>query len=288
VQVNQNSESWNSTRYGRRLDSGPNLVGPATSSDLASRIGSSGQGYVKAHVAECGGEPDLQVWQLTGHGGTVYNPATKTYLAMAGCNPKDLIYDSCSFSPTAVTCAGKGNYSHFGFTLQPTTGQVRAHYGVDLCLTVFGDNTVSATPCKTGDAAQKWQASSGGQLQNGAHCLTDGTAAPTHRNATAVYGRPLSSTASPDAGAYAILLLNDGDARADVKCDAACVAAMGLPASFPDDAHVRDLWAHEAIEPIHSLKDGFSISVDGGGTSMLIKLCATAAECDAAVVPEGV
>ena len=117
--------------------------------------------------------------------------------------------------------------------------------------------------------------------------MTDGTAPPTDRNATAVFGRPLSSEASPDAGAYSVLLLNDGSNRTDVKCDAACVAAMGLPAAFPDTAHVRDLWAHKAVAPIPSVRRGFSVSVDGNGASVLLKLCATAAECANAVVPGG-
>ena len=92
-----------------------------------------------------------------------------------------------------------------------------------------------------------------------------------------------------DAGAYAVLLLNDGTEEAEVKCDAACVAKMDLPPQFPDTAFARDLWAHKPIEAIPSLRHaGFSISVAGGGASKLVKLCATAAECASAVVPTNV
>jgi hypothetical protein len=249
-----------------------------------SRSSRESSSYVKAHVAECGGEPDLQLWNLTND--RVYNPKTKTYLAMGGCNPQNLIYDGCSFDPAAVTCAGKGNYSHFGFALDVNTGQLKTQYGVDLCVTAAPSNgAVSAVTCDTGDAAQKWQAVDG-QLQNGAHCLTNGASPPVSQNVTAVYGRPLSSKTSPAAGAYAVLLLNDESEQVDVKCDAECVRKMGLPTEFPDSAFARDLWAHRPIEPIPSLRSaGFSMSVPGGGASKLIKLCATAAECASAVVP---
>ena len=207
---------------------------------------------------------------------------------MGDCNPQDLIYDGCTFDPIATTCAGKGNYSHFGFSLDAATGWLHAHYGTNLCVTVAsGSGAVYAATCSTDDATQRWQAV-GGQLQNGAHCLTDGTAPPQSRNVTAVFGRPLSSKISPAAGAYAVLLLNDGSEEVEVKCDAECVAGMDLPSQFPDNAFARDLWAHKPIGPISSIRSaGFCMSVPGGGASMLVKLCATAAECATAVVPQG-
>ena len=119
-----------------------------------------------------------------------------------------------------------------------------------------------------------------GQLQNGAKCLTDGHAVLPTRNITAVFGRPLTSALSPKAGGYAVLLVNDGEAHAEVKCDVNCVKAMVLPASFPDSAFVRDLWSHEVLQPIAGLRNGFSMAVEAGGASRMVKLCATAAECE--------
>eukprot|EP01052_Picozoa_sp_SAG31_P026554 SAG31_NODE_2415_length_5732_cov_7.567016_6_plen_290_part_00 len=286
--MNQDAESWTAERFGRRLDSGPNLVPATQVESLSSYLRNSDSAqYVSAHVSECGGEPDLQLWNLTNS--RVYNPKTQTYLAMGGCSPQHLIYDGCTFDPGAVTCAGKGNYSHFGFSLEATTGQLKAHYGNNLCVTVSpGSGAVSAATCSVGNATQKWRAVDG-QLQNGAHCLTDGAAPPLRQNVTAVYGRPLSSQTSPAAGAYAVLLLNDEREHVEVKCDAECVSAMGLPQEFPDNAFARDLWAHKPIGPFPSVRrEGFSVNVPGGGASKLIKLCATAAECASAVVPPGV
>eukprot|EP01043_Picozoa_sp_COSAG02_P020792 COSAG02_NODE_1035_length_15053_cov_60.180019_2_plen_291_part_00 len=286
AQVNQNAESWTADRFGRRLDTGPNLVPTTEAHSVHSAVYES-DSYVKAHVAECGGEPDLQLWNLTDS--RVYNPKTKTYLAMGGCNPQNLIYDGCTFDPSVVTCAGRGNYSHFGFSLEATTGQLKSHYGINLCVTAAsGSGVVSAATCKTGDAAQTWQAV-GGQLQNGVRCLTNGAIPPLSHNITAIYGRPLSSKASPAVGAYAVLLLNDGPEQVEVTCDAECVARMGLPHEFPDTAFARDLWAHKPIDAIPSLRSsGFTMSVPGGGASKMIKLCATSTECATAVVPRGV
>lgn len=287
VAVNQDAEAWSAARPGKRLDAGPNLVPPHTST---APMGTA-EGHVQAHVAECGGEPSLQLWNLSTHGGTVYNPVTKTYLAMAGCSPKDLIYDGCSFNPDATTCAGMGNYSHFGFTLEPATGQLKAHYvrDGDACVTVGADSSLTTLPCVLGKASQTWMVS-GGQLQNGANCMTNGAPPPARRgNATAVYGRALGSRLSPAAGAYAVMLLNDGENESNVTCDASCVAAMALPDSFPDAAYMRDLWGHTQLAPVASIReDGLSMRVAGGGASLLLKLCATAAECESAVMPRGV
>ena len=40
-------------------------------------------GYARAHVAECGGEPQLQVWNLSSS--LIFSKATGMYVAMAGC-----------------------------------------------------------------------------------------------------------------------------------------------------------------------------------------------------------
>jgi hypothetical protein len=279
IAISQDAAAWTVARPGQRLDSGP----PLAASKLlhASSSSSSSSSYVKAHVAECGGEPGLQVWDLAN--ATVWNKATREYVAMAGCK-SELIYDGCSFDPAAMTCAGKGNYSHFRFTLA-ADGALRSQYEAGLCVTLNSDQTLSALACASPpSAAQKWTHTAAGQLQTGTgHCMTSGTTAPTARNITAVFGRPLSSSVSPAAGAFALLFVNDGDATAEVTCDAACCDGMGLPAAFARLAFLRDVWSHElVVSPtqvdVRSSR-GFSVKV-AGGASRLLKVCSTKDECE--------
>jgi hypothetical protein len=277
IAVNQDAASWSQARPGQRLDSGAPLASSASSALHASGDSS----YAKAHVAECGGEPDMQLWTLSNS--TVFNKATREYVAMAGCQ-SELIYDGCSFNPTTITCAGRGNYSHFKFSLAADS-TLRSHYQAGLCVTLNPDQTLSALECASPPSmAQKWTHTPSGQLQTGTgHCLTSGAAAPKARNTTAVFGRPLTSFVSPEAGAYALLFVNDGEATAEVTCDAGCCARMGLPAGFSHLAYLRDLWSHQPIAPAAvNMRDGlgFSISVEGGGGSRLLKLCSTKGECD--------
>ena len=215
------------------------------------------------------------MWNLSSS--LIFSKSTGLYVAMAGCK-SELIYDSCSFAPGAHTCAGVGNYSHFRFDLE-NDGALRSRYDGS-CVTRNSDDTLSALPCKSPlGTAQKWSHTAAGQLQVGSDCMTASGASPTRGgNITAVFGRPLSSAASPHAGAYAVLLLNDGEGT-EVECDADCVSAMDLPAAFPDTAFARDLWSHTALAPIDNLRKGFRMAVEAGGASRLLKLCATQAEC---------
>ena len=94
-------------------------------------------------------------------------------------------------------------------------------------------------------------------------------------------GKEAGTVSNGESGSVAVLLLNNGGSPepAPVRCNAACVAAMVLPPSFPPTAYARDLVAHAPLPPIASVRDGFALPVPGGGASMLIKLCATAEEC---------
>jgi hypothetical protein len=316
VAVNQDAAAWTTERPGKRLDDGPPLAVSARGAQLRGSGSVSSDSTARAHVAECGGEPELQLWSHSSENGTLFNAATNLFVALADCG-SEAIYDGCSFDPKVTTCAGKGNYSHFEFECE--RGFIRSRYNPLWCLTVNSDDSVSALPCTSAPVApaQQWlltppslstaargldsginTAFKGSQpplllqqaqqVQNRGRCLTS-TASPTPappgpRNATAVFGRPLTSTAVADAGgrgSYAVLLLNDGDdlAPMPVRCDANCVAAMVLPASFPAMAFVRDLIAHEPLPPIPNVRGGFTMQVPGGGATILLKLCSTEAEC---------
>lgn len=53
------------------------------------------------------------------------------YVALDDCHT-DLVYDGCTFDPNALTCAGRGNYTHFQFDLGPD-GALRSRL-VTLCV----------------------------------------------------------------------------------------------------------------------------------------------------------
>lgn len=138
-----------------------------------------------------------------------------------------------------MTCAGRGNYSHFKFVLH-SDGTLRSQYKAELCVSLNADKTLSALTCDSPPSSrQTWTHTAAGQLQTGTgHCVTSGKpAAPSANNITAVFGRPLSSTVSPSAGAYALLFVNGGERSAEVICDAACAAAMDLPTAFGNTAY---------------------------------------------------
>jgi hypothetical protein len=275
IAVNQDTSSWTSIRHGRRLDGGPPLTMP---SSAASQPAVSSVIYAKAHTAECGGEPTLQLWNISATG-AILNNATDAYVAMAGCD-KTLIYDGCSFDPNVTTCAGRGDYRHFEFTFRGD-GAILSQYNPALCVSKQDDSTLEAVPCGSPlPASQTWIHTSGQITDSVGHCLTASQPSPPGQlNTTAVFGRPLSSTYSPAAGAYSVLLLNNQPTVTNVTCGVACVANMGLPSAFPETAFVRDLWAHSPLAPIVSIRSGFSVAIHGAGASMLLKLCASEAEC---------
>eukprot|EP00039_Didymoeca_costata_P022146 m.3834 g.3834 ORF g.3834 m.3834 type:complete len:618 (-) comp2840_c0_seq1:87-1940(-) len=272
IAVNQDASAWSSTRYGDRMDGGPPLAGGG---ELVKTE------YSAANVAECGGEPQLQQWLIgpavnntvdcnsTGHG---------LYLALADCTT-ELIYDGCSFDPKVKTCSGVGNYSHFMFDLKEDSS-LRSRYNPDWCVTVNTvTDAVSAAPCTSPlQITQKWNYTSGNIQTQSGKCLTAAGAAPTNKGTTAVFGRPLTS--SDQHGAYAILLLNNDNNKTNVTCDTNCIQNMKFPADFPlNQVYIRDLWMHKSMEGSFNIMKGFEFEVEGGGASMMMKICASQQEC---------
>jgi alpha-galactosidase len=75
---------------------------------------------------------------------------------------------------------------------------------------------------------------------------------------TNVWAKPLAD------GSVAMLFLNNAPIALTVSCDAACFARVGLGGV---SVAVRDLWAHQNLNPLANTTSGFSRKVDAWGAS---------------------
>jgi len=222
---------------------------------LASDVHAELADHPPARVAECGGEPDAQIWQLGSvYSGFLSNAHTKTCLNVDDCGSK-VIYDGCV--TTGGTCAGKGKFSNEQWTVA-NTSIVSALDG--RCLDEAGDGTLSIAACDATSPAQKWTMTPAGQVTDASgRCLTAG-AGPV-ANASLTIARPLSD-------GWAVLFLNNQNSAVEMECDSACIKAMGMEGGT---VHVRDIWRHEAITDV-APGQGFNVTVPGAGASVFVKL----------------
>jgi len=101
-----------------------------------------------SHMSECGGEPEGQAWHLDSPlKGYISNSGKTTCLSIADCKSA-MFYDACETNPATKTCAGLGNYSHFQWTLDESSGLLRSYLREDLCAQVeSGSEDLVAIAC---------------------------------------------------------------------------------------------------------------------------------------------
>lgn len=247
----------------------PYLVLPHTvSADAGAVVGAQSGAYVQARLAECGGEPSLQVWSFSHPGfppAFLYNAAADTCLNVEACD-STIIYDGCTTK--GGTCSGPNSFLNEQWTLtaagalasqlEPTNSR---------CATVAANDTLSLSPCLSppGPTQAFSYNSATGQLQgaNGL-CLTAPSAppAPGSNVTTLLVSRKLHD------GTWALLALNNLPSNATITCGPACFAAMGLAAS--DTLDFRDLFLHRVVNTTRAT--AYDIAVGANGSSTFLRL----------------
>jgi hypothetical protein len=119
--------------------------------------------------------------------------------------------------------------------------------GSNQALTLNADGTISEPNSQPGG-------------KGGPKCLAF-TEAPAG-SCTNVWGRQLSG------GAVALGFVNNGDSAAQVACDAACFAALNISKGTWS---VRDVWAHQDLQPLQA-PFSFQSSLNASGSASLYVL----------------
>lgn len=112
-----------------------------------------------------------------------------------------------------------------------------------------------------GSPSQNWTLDQSHQLHSADGGCVTVKATPTCTN---VWGRLLAD------GSVGLVVINNFANTTTVTCNAACFAALGLPAGATYMA--RDLWAHANISGVVDPTKGFDALVLGGGGSALFRL----------------
>lgn len=245
--------TWNGTAglFARRLDASP----------------LTGNGLQPGHTSECGGEPAGQSWTFgVPADGYLRNNGTALCLSVADCGT-EIAYDSCETDPKRVTCAGKGLYPHFQWSLDTERHLLLSKVRPNTCAAVTSSSgDMTAVTCDASDPRQQWAYNTATQqLTNQGHCLTadDPTPPPGPAGSSSIIGRPIRG------GAWAIVMLNDTPEDAVVACNSACTALMGFHASTK--LAVRDIINHKDLSPV-TAADGVSASIPANGSSVFLTL----------------
>ena len=224
--------------------------------------------YTQARLAECGGEPTLQIWNFSHPGfppNFLYNAAADMCLNVEGCDTT-IIYDGCK--TTGGTCSGPNTYLNEQWALT-AAGALASQLepANSRCATVAANDSLSLAPCLSppGPTQAFSYDSSTGQLQGaGGMCLTAPSAPPPPGSnvTTLLVSRKLHD------GSWALLALNNLASNATITCGAACFAAMGLaPADMLD---VRDLFLHRVVNTTSAT--AYDIAVGASGSSTFLRL----------------
>eukprot|EP00045_Choanoeca_perplexa_P013128 m.147065 g.147065 ORF g.147065 m.147065 type:complete len:541 (-) comp16248_c0_seq17:36-1658(-) len=215
---------------------------------------------VPATVAECGGEPDLQIWTLNEPmTGLLRNNKSSTCLNVADCKTS-VIYDDCVTSKG--TCSGPGKFNNEQWLLPKpgSTGLIKSNMSTNDCLTYGADKQLSIQSCD--DAGQPWSYTSTFQVKtNTGLCLTAGS--PETKWSSYIIGREMAN------GDFAIIFLNNGLKNANMTCDAACWQQSFLPPGRAMTAH--DVWSKRDVGTATVGMD-FTAPVPGNGGSRLFRL----------------
>lgn len=233
-----------------------------------------GGSYVQAHMAECGGEPDLQRWAFS----TTNSPPgfPQDFLVNAGAGgaltclnveacESTIIYDSCTISGPG-TCSGPGTFKNEQWSLRADGALVSA-LDASRCATISAsDATLSLAVCASpiSDAQAFSYVTVTGELQSkGGLCLTAPSQGPPSNVSSLLVGRRLHD------GAWALVALNNAAAPATITCDAACFAAMGFAPA--DLVAVRDLYLHALVNTT-AAGGGLDVAVGASGASTFLRL----------------
>mmetsp|Transcript_92221 Transcript_92221/g.246568 ORF Transcript_92221/g.246568 Transcript_92221/m.246568 type:complete len:577 (-) Transcript_92221:139-1869(-) len=223
--------------------------------------------YVRATMAECGGEPEMQQWAF-GDYNQLRNEHTNLCLNVEGCK-QNLIYDGCT-TPGTKTCGDNEAFvvdgDHF----------VSALPG-NLCISENRDHTLSVAACDpTRPDSQHFALVNGSLKDKTGMCLTAANAPPPSSSAI-IMGRPLAgdSTAAAKVGSatepgFAVMFINNDDVEMDLVCDRRCLVSLGLDSArtyVVRDVLHRATWG--AVSPTNFSLD---VRLPPGGVSAVFRL----------------
>eukprot|EP01048_Picozoa_sp_COSAG05_P016290 COSAG05_NODE_2079_length_3603_cov_2.777968_2_plen_345_part_00 len=196
-------------------------------------------------VAECGGEPAAQTWELDSASGIFSNKATGTCLNVIGDawhNCRVLVFDKCT---SRSMSAWGWNTSAAAAPPPPPPPQCTPHSvhwrlnasseqltcpqypsAEGFCATEQRDGTVTLSKCLSPvPDTQQWKYDrSTKQLTQGdrIHCVTASTPKSKIKQATLIIGRPLAGAPR----SFAMVFLNNLDHSTSVTCDTQCMGRM--------------------------------------------------------------
>eukprot|EP00730_Choanoeca_flexa_P007227 TRINITY_DN12298_c6_g3_i3.p1 TRINITY_DN12298_c6_g3~~TRINITY_DN12298_c6_g3_i3.p1 ORF type:complete len:553 (+),score=102.98 TRINITY_DN12298_c6_g3_i3:240-1661(+) len=218
-------------------------------------------GYLPASLSECGGEPELQIWEynnpLTGF---LHNMQEDQCLNAANCGT-DIIYDGCT--TTGGTCSGPGKFNNEQWLIPSpgSFGSIQSNMSTNNKCLSFDSTTIQLSPCDRSDPHQNWTYTSDKQIQTSdGHCLTAG--APANHWSSYIIGREMEN------GDFALLMLNNGKDR-NMTCDSDCWTASYLPTGRK--VSVYDVWTKSTIVSI-AIGSNFTTAVPGNGGARLFRL----------------
>ena len=227
--------------------------------------------YAQATLAECGGEPELQVWEFnTPATSFVYNAKTKQCLNVEGCR-SILIYDGCTYDAGRMGCDGTASlpYPNEMFRVNATDKSLRSFLPGSPCVTADAAGKLTMAKCVGGEESQEFSyTAKGGQIVgHGGQCLTastvPGPAPAPGAGGTLIVGRQLAG------GDHVLLMLNNEKVATKMTCDADCFSKLGVQGTV----RVRDVWKHVVVGTATAEK-GWSSEVEANGGVVMVRLSA--------------
>ena len=242
--------------------------------NISTTLRSEESSYTQAHLEECGGEPEQQVWvRDSPMEGFWRNPHLNLCLNVKGCG-SELIYDHCTV--TGGTCAGAHSYGNEQFDLSSKDHGLRSRLSDGKCATQDPSGLLNMQTCGKGsvDSAQAFFYSNDTKqltsLADG-RCLTASSnpnpPQPSKKDQW-VISRELKD------GSVVLLFLNNGNNATTVTCDAACFEKIGVNAVVPSSSNhvnVVDLW-NTGAKRAPLVMPNLAVDLNGAGASAVFKL----------------
>ena len=241
--------------------------------------------YVQARLEECGGEPELQMWEPN----VPSNGYWKNIKANVCLNVKDckseIIYDTCRTTDPSSSCSGKNTpFLNEEFDLVSMDNNNRYmlrsklkyvgynkksnNNGTRGCIASQGaSGLLNLVTCCNTSAAQMFRYDeTTKQLTSyvDGRCLTGPTANPPSSNRVLIIGRHLHNNKT------VLLMLNNNNNTRTITCDSNCFTKLGVMPSKSNPVNVRDLWRHTDLKPI--TEPWLSQIVEGSGGSVVLRL----------------
>ena len=252
---------------------------------VVSEENNNNNNYVQARLEECGGEPELQMWeQNVPSNGFWKNLKSNVCLNVQDCK-SEIIYDACRTTDPSSSCSGeKTPFLNEEFDLIVVNNNNNKRLMLQSRLTNIGyksnnDSThgciasqgasglLNLVTCSNTSAAQMFRYDAiTKQLTSyvDGRCLTGPTANPPSSNNILVIGRHLYD------GKTALLMLNNNNKTGTITCDKKCFTKLGIMPSKSNPLNVRDLWLHVDLKPI--TEPFLSQLVEGNGGSVVLRL----------------